>query len=188
MSAEIDAGPIIYQSVFPVSDADTGFSVSLRCIKDGLQLVSKLLAKLEESPLKLPEISQDLSQWEYYGREVPYGGQVPWSLTARTVVNFVRACNFSPFRSPWGVPQARKGDQLFGIVSALHTRRPTKAPPGTVGGQDDFGIRVACADEWVSVGKIKVLGRVINGTEVLHFGDQLRECDAIVHQAANRTS
>ena len=175
MTAEIDAGPIVYQSVFPVSETDTGFSVSLRCIREGLPLVSGLLAQLKQSPLNLPEISQNRDQRQYHGREVPYRGWVMWSLTARQVANFVRACNFSPFLSPWGFPRASKGDLVFGIVTAASTGSPAKAPPGTVGRPDGFGIRVACSDEWISLGKISVADRLTDATEVLRIGDQLKE-------------
>jgi methionyl-tRNA formyltransferase len=175
MTAEIDAGPIVYQSVFPVSEADNGLSVSLRCIEEGLPLVSRLLAKLEDSPLNLPQISQDRTQRHYYSREIPHRGRVIWSLTARQLANFVRACNFSPFLSPWGSPQARKGNLVFGIVTAVPTGSPANARPGTVGCQDGFGIRVACSDEWISLGKINVLDKLTDATEVLRVGDLLKE-------------
>jgi methionyl-tRNA formyltransferase len=173
MTPEIDAGPIIYQAIFPLCEADTGFSVSLRCIKEGLPLVSRLLATLEEGPANLPRIAQEPSEWHYYGREVPHQGHVVWSLPARRVVNFVRACNFSPFLSPWGLPQARKGEQVFEIVTAMQTGSPASDSPGVVGGQDRFGIRVACADEWITVGKIKFQSKLTEASELLHAGDYL---------------
>ena len=175
MTAEIDAGPIIYQSLFPICEEDTGFSVSLRCIKEGLPLVSRLLATLAEGLENLPKVSQDRNHWHYYGRGVPHGGQVIWSVNARQVANFVRACNFSPFLSPWGMPQARAGDRIFSIITAKRTGSSTNSPPGTVGCPDSFGIRVACADEWISVGKIKFEDKLADAIEVLHAGDYLEE-------------
>ena len=175
MTAEIDAGSIIYQSVFPVSEAETGLSLSLRCIEEGLPLVSRLLAQLEHSPSGLSETSQDRDQRQYYGREVPHHGRVIWSLPARQVGNFVRACNFFPFPSPWGFPQAWKGDHVFGIVTAARTGVPASARPGTVGCPDEFGIRIACKDEWISVGKISVGEKLRDATEFLHVGDSLSD-------------
>jgi methionyl-tRNA formyltransferase len=175
MTAEIDAGPIVYQSVFPVSEVDTGFSVSLRCIKEGIPLVSRFLTQLEKNPLNLPEISQDRAQRHYQGREVPHRGRVIWSRTARQVVNFVRACNFSPFLSPWGSPQARKGNLAFGILTAAPTESPANAPPGTVGSPDEFGVKVACSDEWISLGKIQVSAKLVDASQVLRVGDTLQE-------------
>jgi methionyl-tRNA formyltransferase len=99
---------------------------------------------------------------------------VPWFLTARQVVNFVRACNFSPFFSPWGLPRARKKEQVFGILAAMPTGSPATAPPGTVGCPDGLCIRVACGDEWVSVGKVKVLDKVMDAPQALH-GDYLEQ-------------
>lgn len=175
MTAEIDAGPIVYQSIFPVSERDTGFSVSLRCIKEGLSLVSRLLAQLAKNPLDLPQISQDRAERHYHGRGVPHRGRVIWSLPARQVLNFVRACNFSPFMSPWGSPQARKRSLAFGIVTAVPTGSPADARPGTVGCFDGFGVRVACSDQWISLGKLQVLDKLVDATEVLRVGDTLEE-------------
>jgi len=175
MTAEIDAGPVIYQTTFPVTEADTGFSVSLRCIKEGLPLISRLLAALEANPVNLPQIRQDPTQRHYVSGEVPHRGRVMWSLTARQVVNFVRACNFSPFLSPWGLPQAHKGDLVLGIITATRTGCPTNAHPGTVGCLDGFGIRVACGDEWISVGKVKVLDKLTDATELLRPDDLMDE-------------
>ena len=44
------------------TEEDTGFTVSMRCIKEGLQLVSRLLETLESNPASLPRVSQDLAQ------------------------------------------------------------------------------------------------------------------------------
>jgi hypothetical protein len=71
MTAEIDAGPIIYQSIFPVTEEDTGFSVSLRCIQEGIPLLSRLLAALEANPPNLPQTPQDPTQRHYLSREIP---------------------------------------------------------------------------------------------------------------------
>ena len=173
MTAEIDAGPIVYQSTFPITETDTGLSVSLRCIQEGLLMVFRLLEELTENPFKLPEIPQDLTQRHCFGRQVPHRGRMIWSLPARQVVNFVRACNFYPFLSPWGYPLARKGRCEFGIVTATQTGCPTEAAPGTVGVFDGAGVRVACSDEWISVGKINVLEKFLDAAKMLRVGDQL---------------
>jgi hypothetical protein len=64
---------------------------------------------------------------------------------------------------------------MFGIVTAGPTGSPTNARPGTVGCLDGFGIRVACSDEWISLGKINVLDKLTDATEVLRVGDHLQE-------------
>jgi methionyl-tRNA formyltransferase len=173
MTAEIDAGPIVYQCIFPITETDTGLSVSLRCMQEGLLMISRLLEELTANPFELPEIPQDLTQRQRLGREVPHRGRIIWSLPARQVVNFVRACNFCPFLSPWGYPQARKGGREFGIVTATQTGCPAEASPGTVGVFDGAGVRVACSDEWISVGKVNVQEKFMDAAKILRVGDHL---------------
>ena len=133
MTAEIDAGPIVYQSTFPVTEEDTGLTVSLRCIQQGLPMVSRLLETLDANPASLPQIPQDVSQRRYFGSEIPHRSRMNWSLPAQRLVNFVRACDFYPFLSPWGHPLVRKGECEFGIAKAARTGSPAEARPGTVG-------------------------------------------------------
>jgi methionyl-tRNA formyltransferase len=173
MTAEIDAGPIVYESIFPITETDTGLSVSLRCIQEGLRMVSRLLDTLTANPVELLETPQDLTQRRRLSREVPHRGRVIWTLPAQQVVNFVRACHFCPFLSPWGYPQARSGKCEFGIVEATLTGCSAGASPGTVGGLDDVGVRVACSDEWISVAKVNVQDKFFDAAAVLRAGDQL---------------
>jgi hypothetical protein len=42
-----------------------------------------------------------------------------------------------------------------------------------VGGFDGTGVRVACSDEWISVGKVNVQGMFLDAAKILRVGDQL---------------
>ncbi len=64
----------------------------------------RLLETAATDPAEIPAIVQDRSRWRYYGTQVPQGGRVLWSQPARDIVNFTRACDYGPFRSPWGIP------------------------------------------------------------------------------------
>lgn len=179
MTGQIDGGPIVYQSIFPITAEDTAFSVSVRCIKEGLQMLGRLLETLEADPTSLPQIPQNLSQRQYYGRGVPHQGCVVWSRPAEQVVNFVHACDFHPFVSPWGTPKTRKGDVEIQVVKVAGTGLIAGAAPGTVSSLDSHGLVVACRDEWVRLGKIRVQDRFMNPAEVLEPGDYLEsgECN-----------
>lgn len=62
---------------------------------------------------------------------MPYDGWVPWASPARTVLDFVRACDYGPFRSPWGVPRAAvvEGEE-FGVVRTAATGVAADRPAG----------------------------------------------------------
>ena len=48
------------------------------------------------------------------------------------------------------------------------------ASPGTVGSLDgNGGVRIACSDEWISVGKVNVQEKVLDAAKVFRVGDQL---------------
>jgi methionyl-tRNA formyltransferase len=179
MEPGIDTGPIVYQELFDIDDADTGLTLSARCIRSGIALVLRLMETASADPAAIPLTPQDLTKREYFGREIPYEGRLFWSLPAREIVNFVRACDFFPFHSPWGHPQTvlgtMSGAQEIGVVKACLTGEQCDRSPGTVGEFVGPGVKIACGDEWVIVNKLKVEGRYVNSADVLEPGSRLIE-------------
>lgn len=173
MLAGIDTGPITYQTLFDIEENDTGFSVSAKCIKFGMELIRKLLDTAEMNPQAIPVIEQDLTCREYFGRRTPEDGWLAWSRPARDVFNFVRAADYSPFPSPWRNPRSRMADQEVAFVKAALTGQPCDAPPGTIDQSDGGKVRVASADEWVEVSRLIVNERYASAAEVLKPGEKL---------------
>jgi UDP-4-amino-4-deoxy-L-arabinose formyltransferase/UDP-glucuronic acid dehydrogenase (UDP-4-keto-hexauronic acid decarboxylating) len=173
MTAEIDAGDIAYQAWFPIEPSDTGLTVIRKGVEAGIPLLLRLVADAEESPASIPAIAQDLSQRRYYGKAAPQGGVVDWSAPAARVVNHVRACDFFPFTSPWGIPLAYRNDQQFGIVKATASNETCRSSPGTVAPWNDDSVRVAAGDQWVIVHTVMIGDERLPATQFLYEGDQL---------------
>jgi methionyl-tRNA formyltransferase len=175
MAPEIDAGPIAYQSLFDIAADATALSVFTRCVKEGLTLFSKLLQTAAIDPREIPQLPQDLSQREYLSRKAPNGARLSWSWPARDIVNFVRACDFLPFRSPWGHPQQTTLDdgQDLSILKSARTGQLRACEPGTVGEATASGVLVAGFDEWIAVSHVLVAGRACKATDVLLTGSRL---------------
>lgn len=173
MEPGIDTGPIAYQELFDISDADTGLSLSAKCIRSGIALVLRLMETASIDPAAIPLTPQDLTKREYFGREVPHEGRLFWSLPAREIVNFIRACDFFPFPSPWGHPRATLGGKEIGVVKACLTGERSDKQPGTVGEFIEQGVKIACGDEWIVVKKLKVEGHYLNPADVLKRGGHL---------------
>jgi len=174
MEPGIDTGPIVYQEFFDINDADTGLTLSARCIRSGIALVLRLMETASADPAAIPLTPQDLTKREYFGHEIPYEGRLSWSLPACEIVNFVRACDFFPFPSPWGHPrtilETMSGAQELGVAKACLTGERCDRAPGTVGEGVGPGARIACGDEWIIVNKLRVEGRYMNPAEVLKPG------------------
>lgn len=176
MESEIDTGPIVYQRILEIGTEETGLSLTTKCVNVGVPLVLRLLEVAAQVPCKIPSIPQDLTKREYFGREVPDNGNLFWNRPARRIFDFVRACDFSPFRSPWGHPRTRLKDSEFGIVKIRLTGIPAEAPAGTVGKESVAGIEVACGDEWILVRQVVKDGKYLPARAVLRPGDKLEDC------------
>jgi methionyl-tRNA formyltransferase len=173
MEPEIDSGPIVYQSWFPIAPQDTAFSLGFKCVKAGLQLVNKLLETMASDATKLPLTAQDLSKREYFPPGPPQGGRLSWFSPAEKIVNYVRASDYFPFRSPWGHPRSRLGEREIAIAKAEHTDLACSVPPGTVGERSGTGALVAALDKWVLVRKVKIGDRYWAAGDILSPGYRL---------------
>jgi methionyl-tRNA formyltransferase len=174
MEAGIDTGPVAYRTSFAIEDADTGLSLTAKCVRHGVPLLSRLIADAARDPSSIPALEQDLRRRRYFGREVPNEGRLIWAAPAGEIVRFVRAADYSPFDSPWGIPRARLGDGQVGIVKASLTGEAADERPGTVGRSlERGGMTVAAADEWVAVHRMWRDGRSVSPSEVCSPGDRL---------------
>jgi methionyl-tRNA formyltransferase len=165
MAKDLDDGPIAFQSEFPIEPADTGLSVALKCVRRGIPLIEELLKAAEAGGV--PRLPQDLRERRYFRAGPPEDGLVSWAWPARKVLDFVRACDYRPFPSPWGHPGMGAPFGDVHVVAARATGRPADAPPGRVGAVTREGVEVACADEWVLVRDVEVGGRPAGAAEVL---------------------
>jgi methionyl-tRNA formyltransferase len=170
MVPQIDAGDIAYMSTFPIEESDTPVLLTQKCVRAGLTLIHQLLETAAANPDAIPKLQQDLTKRRYFGKEIPEGGRLSWKRPAREVVNFVRACDYWPYRSPWGHPKVSFEGRDIAIAKAVRTFRRSDSTPGTVGTSDETGVLVAAADEWVSVRRVIIDGRSLNAQAVLTPG------------------
>lgn len=175
VSPLVDAGPIAFEASFSVTEKDTGLSVSARCVQHGMPLISQLLAALAEDAGRIPRTQQVTSSRRYFGREIPHQGWVPWQCSARQVVNFVRACDYGPWPSPWGTPRTRcaRTGVAVDIPRVSRTGEPVDAPPGTVAQVEEDCALAATADEWVRLSRVRVDGKSMRPAAAFVPGDCL---------------
>jgi methionyl-tRNA formyltransferase len=173
MAAEVDAGHVAYEASMPISEKDTGLTLSAACVLEGLPLVERLLADADAG--HIPQHEQDLARRRWYGPGGPHAGVMPWSLPARAAVDLVRASDYGPFPSPWGRPRTMAGGRELEVLSARRTGEASDAPPGIVGDRDGDAVRVAAADEWVLVDLVRDSGEVAPAAERVSARQILRE-------------
>jgi methionyl-tRNA formyltransferase len=177
MEPGVDTGAIAYETWFDLTDADTGLSVSVRCAREGVSLMERLLEAAAEDPSAIPKQAQDLSKRHYYRRgEVPDEGRITWAQPARRIVDLVRACDYFPFPSPWGSPTARLNEDEIRVLKASRTGLAETEEPGTVGeAAEGGGVPIAAEDEWVLVERVQATGGPQPAAEVLKPGVRLAD-------------
>lgn len=174
MTRGIDVGAIAFESHFPISDDDTGLSLTARCVQEGLPLIDELVARAAGGD-QIPARPQDLSRRRYFDPQPPQDGRISWSSPARRIVDFVRAADYTPFPSPWGHPRARLAGRELGIARAAASGLPTAAAPGTIGEIDGSTVHVAAEDEWVRVRRLYAEGRYVRAASLLAGHDHLED-------------
>lgn len=167
MDQGINTGPVAYVAEIPIDEDDTGLTLSARCVRAGLPLLHDLLRDAPQGAV--PSSPQPPGPRRYYGQEIPHQGRVIWTESAARIVNFIRACDYAPFASPWGVPRAYLSGREIVVLKASVTGERTQVAPGTVGRRIGGDVLVAARDEWIKVRRIQV------GSAALLPADALRE-------------
>jgi UDP-4-amino-4-deoxy-L-arabinose formyltransferase/UDP-glucuronic acid dehydrogenase (UDP-4-keto-hexauronic acid decarboxylating) len=173
MTPGVDEGPIAFIERFDVGTRDTALEVMVRCVRRGLSLVERLLDLAEQGD-PIPAHPQDLSRRRWFGAGPPEGGRLDWDRPARRVADFVRACSYGPFRSPWAFPRCAADRGEVAIAAAEALPEPAAARPGTVVAADPGAVLVAAADTWVRVDRVEIGGERPAAAAVLRPGERLR--------------
>lgn len=170
MDGGIDTGPIAYEAELPIEDDDTGLTLSAKCVRAGLPLLHDLLEAAANN--SVPSRPQLQGIRRYYGKEIPLEGRLLWTEPAARVVNFVRACDYAPFPSPWGYPRAYLPGRELCVLKTGRTGERSDAAPGTVGRQVGSEVLVAARDEWVRVRRVQVGSSAFPAANVLRPGER----------------
>ena len=171
MEPGIDTGAIAFQKEIAIGKTDTGLSLSLKCAKEGIALLRRLLKAGNQNTI--PCVPQDLSKRKYYGKEIPNDGVIRWDQPAATVVNFVRSFDYYPFASPWGSPRETfDGSSMF-IHKVLPTEIRCDDSPGMIRKQDGM-IFVATNDYWVHISHFLIDGRSVVASNIVGGNDSFR--------------
>jgi methionyl-tRNA formyltransferase len=170
MDAGIDTGPIAYETPVEIEEDDTGLTLSAKCVRAGIPLLHDLLEAAGKGAV--PRLPQPAMVRRYYGREVPHEGRLLWTESAARIVNFVRACDYLPFSSPWGHPRTYLAGRELLILRAGRTGERRDSAPGTVGRRMGSDVLVAARDEWVRVQRVQAGDSTFPAADVLRPGEK----------------
>jgi methionyl-tRNA formyltransferase len=144
MEERIDAGAIVRQASFNIEPSDTGLTLFNRTQRVATNLLREVLSDIVADRALHPT-PQDLTRLRIYRHAEALDGRIDWRWSARQIVDFVRAGNYRPFRSPTYTAWIENAGARIQILKA-HAGAPVAAPCGTVVEVSADGPRVACGD------------------------------------------
>lgn len=100
---KIDGGDIVKQSIFPIYDDDTAFTLNLRCYEEAIRSFEQLIIDIEKKELLFKE--QSLQKRSYFGADhiLPNHGYIDWEgFTADTIVRINRALTVGHYNNRVG--------------------------------------------------------------------------------------
>ena len=174
MNADVDSGAIAYTADIDVDADDSAATVTKKCFRESLVLLKRLISDLESDPSAIPATAQDLSQRRWFGPETPHEGYVPWEEGAKRASNFIRACSYFPFPSPWGIARTLQDTQEIGVLEAFPTDQRSDKPAGYVGDIVEPGISISAGDYWVIATEVLINGERESAENILQSGKVLR--------------
>jgi len=153
MSNHIDGGEIAGMRMFPITQRDTGLSLYMKFIKEGIVLVEETLALIAEG-LPVPKMRQDISKRHYFLDREARDGLVPWTRSQEEVVNFFRAADYAPFQSPTYEPTAYcRGTKV--VLQKAKTVEGISQVPGQILAIEEKSLLVGTGTGPISIRKWK---------------------------------
>ena len=129
---KIDAGSILAQTVIPLSEDETVFSLNLKCYNSAINAFRELVGKIEND--QLTPRAQDLSERTYYGlHKKPFAaGIMDFEKPAEVVSAAIRSLSYgSTYDNPLACPKLVIGSKVL-IPKSVRVLDTAGAEPGTV--------------------------------------------------------
>jgi methionyl-tRNA formyltransferase len=175
MIPDLDAGDIVAEARFPVGPEEGAIGLLSQCVRREKELLSALLEDLGGGR-EIRGTPQDLERRRWFGGAPRELADVDSSWPAEKLANIVRACDYRPFRSPWGSLCAVVRGQRLEVLEA-EAAGPGEGgageAPGSVRLQRDGSALVATGDGWLRLWEIEVEGAELPASSVLLDGDRL---------------
>ena len=161
MTAEIDAGNILKQTVVPILPDDTAFSLNTRCFDTAIASFSELVQALKTGRVQ-PQ-PQDLSQRTYFGPSDRPNCLLRFDQSAAQLCNLVRGLDFGPIQNPLGMAKLWLPEGVVNVSTAA-VIAPGQGMPGEILALGADSLDIATVNGVVRLGNIATLeGQPVTG-------------------------
>lgn len=157
MTDVIDAGDILKQKRFLVSDDETALSLNMKCMVKALGLFEELLTDIKHNKLKM--LPQDLSKRTYYtiNQKPKNLGVIDWSNDAATIYRQFRAAHLGNHDNRFVSCKLFAAGQFY-IVKQLQIKtKNQESNPGTILERHGSYLRIATKTDDIIISELLTL-------------------------------
>ncbi len=152
MTSHIDGGDIAGIRYFPIAPRDTGLSLYMKYIKEGIPLVEEVIGRIAKGE-EVAREPQDQSKRHYFLDKEAQDGRIPWQSSQKDVLNFFRAADYAPFQSPTYQPLTYYKGVEIGMAKAKPAEGEANVP-GKILAVEAKGLIVGTGTEPVHIRKV----------------------------------
>ena len=154
MTAQVDAGDILKQTLFAIDDDETAFTLNAKCYDAAISSFAELIDDLASD--RILARKQNLAERTFFSRSKrpSPGCTLTWNRSAREIRALVQALDFGSYPNPMGLPKLALGRDYV-IVSEIEVLNSVAAvPPGTVTKIAPEFVSVAAQDKEIALRKL----------------------------------
>jgi methionyl-tRNA formyltransferase len=166
----IDTGDVLSFGIFPVAKTETAASLTVKCIRKGIELFPELVRQLLENNItRIPQ----LKNASYYGKkDFPVNmGYIDFKQKGKEIDQLVRGLNYLPYNNPYLYAKIKFNEKEL-IVNAVETEYLSEnAVPGKIVLIDDNEVHIMCKDAVIKI--IDAMDESFEGYEGKEIADYL---------------
>ncbi|SHH54579.1 MupA/Atu3671 family FMN-dependent luciferase-like monooxygenase [Cognatishimia maritima] len=149
IESKVDAGDILVQRSFPVTEKDTALSLNAKCFEAAIDSFPEVITALSGDVL--PRQAQVFEDRSYFGRTArpEAAGFLDFTKPSDALVALVRALDHGAYFNPLCVPKIRLNGKVLQVRKI--EPRPEGGDAGTIVSADENALQVACANGSVTL-------------------------------------
>lgn len=173
ITKKIDSGPIAYEKKFIIRNSDTAIIIVQKSVKNGLNLLNKLIQQSYKNSKRIPARNQNAYKRIYHSKEIPNNGFINWNLKADKISNFIRAFDYKPYKSFWLEPKIRYKNKIFNIIKVKISKSKSTVIPGSILISKNKILKISSLDKWIIINKIKLNKTFVDPLKYFTNGDKI---------------
>ena len=162
----VDAGPVLSFSKVKILVADTGFTLFIKLVQLGSELIAQLLPKILKQGFDFAT-PQDFSKRNFFLKNKRIDGKISFNQKASCVQRFIQALNYRPVISPLGHSFIEAPLCIIEPIRVSVSTGSLAPPsmPGTILKIDSECMSIACMDKSIQIKKFWFQNKLIDAVE-----------------------